>query len=143
MFNHPFNHPAARDTALLVLRLVLGVVFVAHGWKKVFIDGMNGKDGTIAMFAAMNVPLPRASAWGVASAEVLGGALLVLGLLTTAAAGALMLLFAMVTYFVHLPNGLFVNEGGVEFTLLITVALLQLVIFGAGRASLDHALARR
>lgn len=123
-----------RDAALFILRVVLGVVFVAHGVDKVFITGM----GTTAdRFEQWSVPQPAVSAWVCAIAEMVGGSLLVVGLLTTAVAGALALLAACAGYFVHLSNGLFNADGGFEYSLVLVVSLLMIVVFGAGRASLE------
>lgn len=133
------NHPAARDVALLLLRLVTGVIFIAHGWKKVFIDGMSGVTGT---FDRLHIPQPKVSAWAAASFEMLGGAMLIVGLLTTAVAGLFVIYSALVLYFVHWSNGFFVADGGMEFVMLLVVSLMMIVVFGAGRASLDRALSR-
>ena len=70
------------------------------------------------------------------------GALLVVGLLTTFVAGALALLMAAAVWFVHLGNGLFAADGGVELPAVLIAALLMIVVFGAGRASLDGVLSR-
>ncbi len=136
------NHPAARDTALLFVRLVTGVIFIAHGWKKVFIDGMNGVTGTVATFERLHIPQPRISAWAAAILEMLGGAMLIVGLLTTAVAGLFVIYSALILYVVHWSNGFFVADGGMEFVMLLVVSLMMIVVFGAGRASLDKALSR-
>ncbi|MDK8869901.1 DoxX family protein [Corynebacterium macclintockiae] len=136
------NHPAARDTALLFVRLVTGVIFIAHGWKKVFIDGMNGVTGTVATFERLHIPQPKISAWAAAILEMLGGAMLIVGLLTTAVAGLFVIYSALILYVVHWSNGFFVADGGMEFVMLLVVSLMMIVVFGAGRASLDKALSR-
>ncbi|KAB1504096.1 DoxX family protein [Corynebacterium sp. 320] len=136
------NHPAVRDAALLVLRLVLGLILIGHGWQKIFLQGMEGPNGTIAQFQQMGVVQPRLSAWGGSIFEMLAGAMLVVGLLTTAVALVAVFYFAAVMYIVHISHGLFVDHGGFEFVLLIIVTCLILVVFGPGRASLDKALSR-
>lgn len=133
------NNPAFRDAALLLLRLALGVVFIAHGWDKVFSAGV---DETAQQWAAMDIPQPTLAVWVVSVVEMLGGALLVLGFLTPAAAGVLALDMVGAFYFVHLGQGLFVTDGGGEFVVVLFAACLVLVVFGAGRASLDKALSR-
>ncbi|WIM69216.1 DoxX family protein [Corynebacterium suedekumii] len=133
------DKPAVRDAALLLLRLVLGIVFVAHGWDKLLITGLTETTG---QFSAWGVPQPKLSAYLVMAGELLGGALLVVGLLTTFVAGALALLMAAAVWFVHLGNGLFAADGGVELPAVLIVALLMIVVFGAGRASLDGVLTR-
>ncbi len=133
------NNPAVRDTALLLLRIALGVVFIAHGWDKAF---QVGTDETAAMWEQMDIPQPTLSVWVVSIVEMAGGALLALGLLTPAVAGLLALDMVAAFYFVHLGNGLFVDDGGGELVIVLFAACLILVVFGAGRASLDKALSR-
>lgn len=136
------NHPAVRDGALLLLRLALGVMFIAHGWKKVFLDGMGGLTGTVATFERLHVPQPGVTAWGAAGLEMLGGAMLIAGVLTTAAALVMAVYSGLIIYFVHLDKGFFVTDGGFEFLMVVIPALLMIVVFGAGRASVDRALSR-
>lgn len=133
------NRPAVRDFALLVLRLVLGAVFVAHGYQHWFDTGMaqTGRD-----FAALGVPQPQLSAYLTGTAELIGGAFLAVGLLTTIAASILALLMLAAFYFVYLDNGFFVDQGGVEYTLVLAAALFIIIVFGTGRASLDGVLTR-
>ncbi|AJK68319.1 DoxX family protein [Corynebacterium marinum] len=133
------DKPAVRDAALLLLRIVLGTVFVAHGWDKLVITGLTETTG---QFSAWGVPQPKLSAWLVMAVELVGGALLVVGILTTAVAGVLALLMVAAMWFVHVGEGFFTATGGVEFPLVMTAALVMIIVFGAGRASLDGVLAR-
>ncbi len=133
------NNPAVRDAALLLLRVVLGLVFIAHGWDKAFRTGI---DATVTDWTSLGIPQPRMSAWAVSVVEMLGGAMLVLGLLTPAAGVVLALDMVAAFYFVHLDHGLFVTEGGWELVLVLFAACVTLVVFGPGRASLDRALSR-
>ncbi len=133
------NRPAVRDAALLIFRAVLGIIFVAHGVDKVF---FTGPAATAQVFAQWGIPQAQMSAWVCALVEMVAGSLLVVGLLSTAAAGVLALLAGLAGYFVHLGNGLFAAEGGVEYPLVLVVALLMIVVFGPGRASLDGVLSR-
>ena len=133
------NRPAVRDFALLVLRFVLGAVFVAHGYRRWFETGMAR---SAAQFAEWGVPQPKLSAYLAGSVELIGGALLIIGLLTTLVAGVLALLAAAAAYFVHLDHGFFAEAGGVEYQVVLASALFIVVVFGAGRASLDGVLTR-
>lgn len=118
---------------LLVLRATIGVVFVAHGFDRFFITGLTETTG---QFSAWDVPQAKLSAVIVALAELLGGALLTIGFLTTFFAGGLALLVLAAMYFVHLPEGF----SGMEYPLVLMVALLTVLVFGPGRASLDGVL---
>ena len=133
------DKPVVRDAALLLFRVVLGLTFVAHGWEKLFISGVTS---TAGQFSAWGVPQPTLSVWITSIAELLGGAFLVVGLLTTFVAGALALLMVAAVYFVHLGKGFFVADNGLEYPLLIIMALLMIVVFGSGRASIDGVLTR-
>lgn len=131
------NSPVVRDCALLLLRVVLGCVFVAHGVQKLVLDGM---DETIGQFSAAGVPQPQLMGWLCAAGELAGGAMLIIGLLTTFAAGALLIVVAGAFYYVHMGAGFFAADGGFEFVLVLFVALVMVVVFGAGRISLDGVL---
>ena len=131
------NRPAVRDFALLVLRLVLGAVFVAHGYNHWFEMGMAE---TGSQFAALGVPQPQLSAYLTGTVELIGGAFLAVGLLTTITASLLALLVLAAGYFVHLDNGFFIEAGGVEYTLVLAAALFIITVFGTGRVSLDLSL---
>ena len=133
------NRPAVRDFALLVLRLVLGAVFVAHGYNHWFEMGMAE---TGRQFAALGVPQPQLSAYLTGTVELIGGAFLAVGLLTTITASLLALLALAAGYFVHLDNGFFIEAGGVEYTLVLAAALFLIPVFGTGRVSLDGVLTR-
>lgn len=133
------DRPVVRDAALLVLRVVLGGVFIAHGVDKFYLTGIVKTTG---QFSALGIPQPKLSAYLAAAAETLGGALLVIGLLTTFIASALALLMMAALYFVHLNQGFFVTGGGFEYVLVLIVSLLMIVVFGSGRASVDGILAR-
>lgn len=118
---------------LLVLRVTLGVVFVAHGFDRFFITGLTETTG---QFSAWGVPQAQLSAVIVALAELVGGALLAIGFLTTFFAGGLALLVLAAMYFVHISEGF----SGMEYPLVLMASLLTVLVFGAGRASLDGVL---
>lgn len=132
------DRPIIRDAALLIFRVVLGGVFIAHGVDKFYLSGITKTTG---QFSALGIPQPKLSAYLAAIAETLGGAMLAIGLLTTFMAGALALLMLAAFYFVHLSNGFFVVSGGFEYVLVLVVSLLIIVVFGSGRASVDGILA--
>lgn len=133
------NRPAVRDAALLVLRIVCGVIFIAHGIDKLVFSGM---DETIGQFSAWGIYRPDIAGWVVAVGELGAGAMLVIGLLTTLAAALLVVLMAAAIYFVNAGNGFYAVDNGVEFPAIMIAALVMIVVFGAGRASLDEVLHR-
>jgi putative oxidoreductase len=132
--------PSTRDGALLLARLLLGVVLIAHGWQKVFTWGLGG---TAQAFAGMGVPLAPVSATYAGVVELVGGALLVLGA-GTAVVGVLVVLDMLgAALLVHGANGVMVTGGGWELVGVIGALALVLAAVGAGRFSVDHAVAGR
>jgi putative oxidoreductase len=134
----PMTLPApARDVAVLLARIGVGVVFFGHGWQKFF---TNGIDGTAAFFDHAGVPAPTLSAWVAAVMELVGGAALILGLLVPVV-GLLLLLDMLGAFvFVHAGHGLFADQGGYELVLVLGAAALLFAAIGGGRYSLDHVL---
>ncbi|GHJ48398.1 membrane protein [Catellatospora sp. TT07R-123] len=130
---------SVRDLVKLLARLGIGVIFFAHGWQKLFDLGI---PKVTAGFRAMGVPLPGLSAWFATFVELVGGALLVLGLFTPIV-GLLLAVDMLGAYLtVHIGHGLFVSEGGAELVISLGLGALLLAAVGAGRYSLDHVLAR-
>ncbi|MEH3034820.1 MAG: DoxX family protein [Aeromicrobium erythreum] len=126
------------DLGLLVARVALGVVFVAHGLQK-WTQGITGtQDG----FAAMGVPLPELSAVALASLEVGGGALLVLGALTRVVAALLGAAMVGAAWFAH-RDAFFVADGGLEFAAVLAAVGLALALTGPGRLAVDSVVAGR
>ena len=138
MTNTSAPSPAA-SLGLLVLRVVVGAIFIAHGAQKIFEFTL---PGTIESFTAMGVPLPAIAATVVAFVEFGGGILLVLGFFTRIVGILLAINMVVALVLVHLPAGLWVGNGGYEFVAVLGAAALALALIGAGRLSLDRALLR-
>lgn len=128
------NSTAVRDATLLIARIGIGVIFIAHGWQKFFTWGI---DGTQAAFAGMDVPFADVSAIVAATIELVGGILLLVGF-ATRVAGVLLFLNMLGAFFiVHVGNGIFVADGGYELVLALGVGSLLIAGVGAGRVSID------
>lgn len=125
-----------RDYAPLVLRLVTGVIFMLHGWQKL----QGGIPATAGFVGSLGFPMPEVFAVLLIAAELGGGILLILGLLTRWAAKALVVVSLVALFMVHLPNGFFMATGGYEFILLLLAASVSLMFSGAGKWSLDRML---
>ncbi|WP_127125804.1 DoxX family protein [Georgenia sp. SYP-B2076] len=128
------------DILLLLARVGLGVVFLAHGLQKFATNGMGA---TAEGFAAMGVPAPALSAWFAAIVETAGGAALILGVLTPLFSLLLALDMIGAMVLVHLPNGLWAAENGYELVLALAAGALAVGAVGAGRLSVDAVLARK
>jgi len=129
------------DLGLLLLRLTLGAVFLAHGAQKAFGafggPGFQGATGFIGSLGFRPARLWTALAVG---GELLAGALLVLGLLTPLAGVLVLATMTVAIAKVHGPKGFFVQNGGFEYNLVLIIAALALVASGPGALSLDHLL---
>ena len=100
------------DYALTVLRLVLGIVYSAHGAQKMLgWFGGNGLSGTMNFFTH-DMHIPAVFAFLALAAEFFGGIGLVLGLLTRVAAFGIAVDMLVAVIMVHAPNGLFMNWSG-------------------------------
>lgn len=127
------------DLALLVLRLVVGLFFVGHGAQKLFgAFGGHGLSGTARFFESIGIRPGRRNALAAGWSELLGGALLALGLLSPLA--ALLLIGVMTTAIlsVHLKSGPWVTDGGFEYNLVL-IAIAFVIAANPGDWSLDAA----
>jgi putative oxidoreductase len=136
----------SNDVALTTLRVVLGVVFFAHGAQKMLgWFGGYGFHGTMGFFEHMGMPAPVALL--VIATEFFGGLGLIVGLLTRIAALGIGCEMIGAIFMVHLPNGFFMNwtgnqKGeGFEYHLLAIAIAAALLLRGAGAFSLDRSLA--
>ncbi|HEY9313735.1 DoxX family protein [Williamsia sp.] len=131
------NNPVIRSAGILVARIGLGVVFLAHGLQKF---QQNGWAGPKTGFEMMDVPLPTVSAFVVTWLEILGGIALIAGVLTPII-GALFFLDMLGALFVtHIDNGIWVADGGYELVLSLGMGALLLAVVGAGKFSIDGVL---
>ncbi|MFC6896609.1 DoxX family membrane protein [Nonomuraea dietziae] len=126
------------DLALLVARIVVGVIFMAHGLQK----WQGGLENTTAMFSQLGVPSPQLAAVFATAVEIIGGAMLIVGLGVRLAA---VLLFADMVgagYFVESRGGFFNSTPRWELVVALAAACLLLMALGGGRLGLDGLLHR-
>jgi putative oxidoreductase len=129
------------DLAVLVLRLVVGPLFAAHGAQKLFgVLGGGGLEGTAGMFDSIGLRPGWLQARAAGTAELVGGLLIALGLFTPFAAAALIAVMVAAIVTVHAPNGIWNTNQGYEFNLVLIAAVFALAGIGAGAWSLDNAL---
>lgn len=115
---------------LLVLRLTLGAIMIAHGWQKIA-GHLHGFMGALS-----HMGIPAWMAYLVVAAEFGGGILVIVGFLTRFAAFAILIDMLVAILKVHLHNGL-TGQGGFEFPLACATISFALIFFGAGPISLD------
>lgn len=123
-----------RNLALLGVRALLGTVLIAHGWQKLNDFGV---DGTRSNFSGMGIPNAGIATWFAIAAELGGGVLILLGLLTPLASIAVVANMAGAFWFAHRGTEIFVADGGWELIAMIGAAALALFAVGAGALSLD------
>jgi putative oxidoreductase len=140
------SHPApddrpAVDLSLLVLRLIVGVIFAAHGAQKVF--GLFGGPGLAGLVAMMG-PI----GYLVAIGECFGGLGIIVGLLARFSAASNIVIMLGAIGMVHGKNGFFLGHGpdstlataGFEYNLALIGLLLPVLIAGPGRWALGRCL---
>ena len=129
---------ALADSTLLVLRLVVGLIFAAHGAQKAFGwwngPGIEGWQKIVAGMRFQPAPL-----WTVVSvgAELIGGLLVAIGLFTPVAATALIGQSVVIILKAHLPKGFWNKNGGIEFPLALAAGVLAILGIGPGAYSAD------
>jgi putative oxidoreductase len=129
--------PQRLNAALVILRVVGGGIFIAHGAQKLFVFGLAG---VVGAFGQMGVPLPSVTGPAIAFLEFFGGIAVVLGLLTQPLALLLAADMLGAIALVKINKGLI---GGYEFELLLLGSALALALAGAGEYSFDRILAAR
>jgi len=134
---------------LLIVRVFLGVIFVAHGAQKVFgLFGGPGLKGTIGYFRSA-LRVPPALAVLAALTECFGGLAVFVGLLTRVAALGLLVVMLVAVAKVHWQNGFFLNMSlqpgkghGFEFNWALIGMALALLVGGGGAKSVDRLILR-
>ena len=123
----------AADVGLLLIRLMLGVVFMFHGSQKLFgwFDGP-GIEGFAGALESMDMPMPEAGAWAAAVAEFGGGVVLVLGLFMRILILPTIFTMLVAVFGVH-ASAFSSQKGGMEYPLTLAVVMLGLVLTGAGK----------
>ncbi|HET9570303.1 MAG TPA: DoxX family protein [Bacteroidales bacterium] len=137
-----------KSTALLLVRLALGVVILPHGMQKALgMFGGYGLEGTLGFFSSMGMPVLLGVL--VILAEFVGPIGLILGLGTRFMAAAITIQMAGAMIIGgHIHNGFFMNwfgnqpGEGIEYFILVLGAGLALVLGGAGRWGLDNVVSK-
>ncbi len=127
----------AKDWGLSIFRVVVGLTFMMHGWQKVFQIGVADVSN---MLGQMGAPAPGLTGPLVSYVELVGGALLMVGLLSRLVAIPLAIDMLTAIIMVHLPNGYFLPMG-VELVLLLFAGAVAALIGGPGALSIDRAIA--
>jgi putative oxidoreductase len=121
----------------LVLRVVLGAIYVAHAYLALVVMG---PAKAIEYLRAIHIPLPELGAWYLILAHGVGGILLILGVMVRWAALANIPIMAAALWLVHLQQGFFVLSGksGYEYVLVMLGATIAQALLGAGAFTLKR-----
>lgn len=129
------------DLGLLLIRLVVGLLFVGHGAQKLFgWFGGYGPKGTGGWMESIGIKPGVLMAVAAGLMEFAGGALFAAGLLTPVAAILIVLTMLGAIVKVHAQNGLWVTANGMEYPLVLIVVAIGVALIGAGAYSLDAIL---
>lgn len=129
------------DLGLLLIRVVFGLVFAAHGAQKLFgWFGGYGIGGTGGWLESLGFRPGRAFATLAGSGEFVGGLLLALGFLGAVGPALMLSVMLVASITVHRKNGLFAANNGIELPLLFATAAIGIALIGPGRYSLDQAI---
>jgi len=124
---------------LTVVRILVGIIFVAHGSQKLFgAFGGYGLEGTGQYMESLGLTPGYLMALVSGSAEFFGGLGLVVGLLARPAAVVLAATLVVAIFSVHISHGLFMANNGYEFALALLGGVVAVLIEGAGKFSLDR-----
>lgn len=126
------------DVAMLILRVWLGIVMLAHG-----VNHARSQEGTARWFEQKGFKAPKLNARLSALSELAVGLGLIVGLLTSVAAAGLAATMLLAFWSVHRFAGFFVfhrPDEGYEYVATLAVAALVIAIVGPGSASIDSAI---
>ena len=128
------NLKIGQSLAVTIGRIILGIIFVAHGAQKFFVWGM---DNVPTSFEAMGAPVPTLSAWVAAIAELVGGGLLIVGLATPIVAAILIIDMIGAIFIAHIDAGFWIGDGGYELALALIAGLLAVGFVHQGPLAID------
>ena len=130
--------PDTGDAALLILRMAVGFVFLAHGIKH-----FRNREKTMRWTAGIGFTSPAIQWFFMSFAEIGAGFSLALGLLTAVGAAGVVSLMAVAFWTLHRRAGFWITarpDEGWEYAMVLTAGAVTLGLLGAGEWSLDHAL---
>ena len=128
---------------LTVLRVFVGIIFAAHGSQKLFgWFGGGGLAGTAQWMESIGLTPGTLMALLSGGTEFFAGLALIVGLLARPAALGLSFTLLVAIFSVHIRNGLFMANNGYEFALALLGGTVAVLLEGAGKLSIDGAIAK-
>lgn len=120
------------DVTHFGIRATVGVIFILHGTSKIS-PGFSGFLGNIGIPLELQIPL--------ATAESLGGSLLIIGVLSRISSSVLSMIMLSVIFYIKKAHSLS-GQGGVELELILLAANLSIIVIGPGKISISHMVKR-
>ncbi|MHB8463617.1 MAG: DoxX family protein [Acidimicrobiales bacterium] len=126
------------DLGLLIVRIAMGGMILAHGYNHFF--GGGRLPGAGRWFDSLGIKPGIFHAWVTAVVEVGAGVMFAAGLMTPLAAAGIVGIMSVAGIVVHRKNGFFIVKEGYEYVLVVSLTVIGVSAIGPGRWSLDHAL---
>ena len=128
------------DIAALLLRVILGITMIAHGYNHIW--GGGKIHGTAGWFASMGLKPGKLHAWLASITELGAGVMLIIGLLNPLAAAGVVGVMTVALITNHFKNGFFIFRPGEGYEYVLTLTMVGLAIgaIGAGEWSVDHVI---
>ena len=121
-----------------LIRLVVGIMMIPHGYGKLFNDG--GIERTAKFFSSISIEPSTFFAWYVGIVEFAGGICVAIGFLTRIFSVQLIGILFVATFVVHFQNGFLWIKGGYEYPLMWMLIMIAVTFKGGGSISIDRQL---
>ena len=126
------------DAVQLMIRVVLGVVIIAHGYNHIW--GGGRIQGTARWFEGIGIKPGIVNAWASALTELGAGGGLILGLFTSLDCAGIVAVMVVAGITNHWQHGFFIFREGYEYVMVLAFVALSIAVLGPGKYSLDRAL---
>ena len=132
--------PDLINSASLILRVFIGICFIVHGLGKGGFVGTGNMAGFVGWLKSLNVPFPEVQARAAMVAEILGGALLLVGLFHRAGCVLVFIIMVVAALIGHKNSGYLItnNPPGNEYTVNLAAITVVMFLIGPGSYSLDY-----
>ena len=121
------------DLSMFLLRVIIGIIFAAHGAQKLFgmFNGI-GLEGAARIVEGVGIAKPYLVATIWTYIEFIGGIFLIFGIMARWSASAIAFTMLVRLWKINLVYGFFVQEGGIEYNLMVIGACIPLILLGGG-----------
>jgi putative oxidoreductase len=134
-----------RSVALLIARVGLGGILIAHGYRRWQVQGVARQ---VAYLSQYRTPYPEVVAWGAILLELVGGVFLIVGALTPLVALGILVEQILIIAYTNWAKKLYLLDaagayvGGYEYNVVLGLLALLFLVFGAGGAAVDRLFRR-